>query len=216
MLDVNETLSDLSPVDVTLQGHGASPDLARAWFAALLRDGFALSLHHRAPTFADLARQVLLGCLAPTDLDAPPDQVADEVMDVLTRLDVHPDVAPGIEALTDQGHVVSTFSNGSVASTRDLLARAGVLDRVGATLSVEDGDVWKPHPAAYATAVRTLGTPAAELTMVAVHPWDLHGASAAGLHTVWIDRSDAPWPTAFGTPERRVTSLTDLASTARS
>jgi len=30
--------------------------------------------------------------------------------------------------------------------------------------------------------------------MVAVHRWDLHGATAVGMTTGWIDRRGTPWP----------------------
>ncbi|WP_434620449.1 hypothetical protein [Arthrobacter sp. A5] len=41
--DVNETLSDMSPIGVCFGEVGAPEYLAKAWFASLLRDGFALA-----------------------------------------------------------------------------------------------------------------------------------------------------------------------------
>jgi len=41
VFDVNETLSDMAPLAQRFADIGAPPALARLWFAALLRDGFA-------------------------------------------------------------------------------------------------------------------------------------------------------------------------------
>lgn len=215
VLDVNETLSDLAPIGGVLASHGAPPELARTWFASLLRDGFALSLQRRAPAFLDLARDelsaVLHGWEGSQRLEGDVESVVEEVVEAMGGLDVHPDVVPGVRALTAAGHAVSTLSNGSVLSTEGLLERAGIREEVTAVLSVEVGPVWKPHPDAYAIAVRELQTPAAGLTMVAVHPWDLDGAAAAGLSTVWLNRGGTPWPASFTEPGLTVHALTDLA-----
>jgi 2-haloacid dehalogenase len=213
VLDVNETLSDLAPLGEVLREHGAPAELAQAWFASVLRDGFALSIRRQAPPFLQLAREDLRRCLWDVPgLDADPEQVVDEVLDRLARLDVHPDVAPGLRELAAAGHTLTAFSNGSEQATRDLLERAGLLDVVGWVLSVEQGSVWKPHPGAYARAAEALAARPAELTMVAVHPWDLDGAASAGMGTAWVDRTGAPWPESFRPPDVRVRSLEDLAA----
>ena len=50
------------------------------------------------------------------------------------------------------------------------------------------------------------------MVLVAVHPWDIHGTSRAGMDTVWIDRNGAPYPDYFAPPTHTVRSLTELAS----
>lgn len=47
--------------------------------------------------------------------------------------------------------------------------------------------------------------------LVAVHPWDIDGASRAGLATAWVNRAAGPCPEYFGAPDLRAVSLTDLA-----
>lgn len=213
VLDVNETLSDLAPIGDVLEAHGAPRALARAWFNGVLRDGFALSLHRQAPRFLDLAEQSARAVLwaSPVSRDRVDDAVED-LITALKSLPVHPDVAPGLRALAAAGHTVSAFTNGSAASARDLLERAGVVRLVPRILSVEEGAVWKPHPEAYAEAAARLGEAPAGLTMVAVHPWDLDGAHRAGFRTAWLDRRREPWPTSFTAPDLRTPDLAHLAS----
>lgn len=213
VFDVNQTLSDMSPLDEVLRTHGAPAGLASGWFASVLRDGFALSLHGSAPAFLDLAREDLVRSLTAVrdDLDAPVDRVVEQVLDRLGSLGVHDDVPAGVRALTEAGHRLTAFSNGSGQATRGLLDRAGVLDGFEHVLSVEGGPGWKPHPGAYARAAEQLAAAPADLTMVAAHPWDLDGAGRAGLRTAWLDRDGLPWPDSFRRADHRVTTVGGLA-----
>jgi hypothetical protein len=47
--------------------------------------------------------------------------------------------------------------------------------------------------------------------LVAVRPWDIDGASRAGLATAWINRAASTYPQYFQAPDLRPVSLTDLA-----
>jgi hypothetical protein len=64
VLDVNETLTDMSPLRARLVDVGASGALFDAWFAATLRDGFAVTAAGGYAEFADIARHILTGRLA--------------------------------------------------------------------------------------------------------------------------------------------------------
>ena len=55
VFDVNETLSDMAPLAGRFAEVGAPELLARVWFAALLRDGFALAAAGGKEPFARLA-----------------------------------------------------------------------------------------------------------------------------------------------------------------
>ncbi|GGC91291.1 hypothetical protein GCM10011512_17940 [Tersicoccus solisilvae] len=82
------------------------------------------------------------------------------------------------------------FAEIARTSAADLLAGHGVADS-------EDAPAWKPHPSSYAHAVQACGTPPDRMLLVAVHPWDVHGAHAAGLRTAWINRTHGTWPGYF-------------------
>ncbi|QWC86425.1 haloacid dehalogenase type II [Nocardioidaceae bacterium] len=210
VLDVNETLSDLGPMRHRFADAGLAETLVATWFAQVLRDGFSLSTLGTSSRFADLGRDVLHD-LAP-DLD---EDAVDHVLAGFSALDLHPDVAPGLRAFSDAGTTVVTLSNGSTDVAEGLLARAGVRDLVDHVLSVDDVGVWKPHPRAYAHALRTCDVSPADALMVAVHPWDLHGAAHAGLDTAWITRDPRAWPSAFTPPTHRAEGLDAVAGLVR-
>ncbi|WP_217915738.1 haloacid dehalogenase type II [Miltoncostaea marina] len=211
VLDVNETLSDMAPLGRRFADLGLDPALARAWFAGVLRDGFALTAAGGDARFAAIAEAELRRLL---DAAAPGHDAGAAVAHVLggfATLGVHPDVPGGIAALADAGHRVVTLSNGAAAVAERLLAEAGVRDRVEACLSVEAAGAWKPARAAYLHAARACGVAPGDMTMVAVHPWDIDGAVRAGLRTVWISRDGAAYPPHFRPPGRTARGLDALA-----
>lgn len=211
IFDVNETLSDLGPMAQRFVDVGASGELARAWFASTLRDGFALSVAGENPEFAALARDAARTLLAPLSLTLDLEAAVGHVLAGFTALSPHPDVADGVAALSGLGLRLVTLSNGATGVAEKLLGDAGLRDHVERVLSVADAPAWKPADLAYRYALTTCGVEASDAMLVAVHPWDLDGAARAGLRTAWVDRGGAPYPRSFTQPEVRATDLVDLA-----
>lgn len=134
------------------------------------------------------------------------------VMDGFSQLSVHPDVVDGIRTLAESGFRLVTLSNGSTSVAEELFDRAGIRGHFEALLSVEDAPLWKPAAAAYGHVLQRCQVQARDAMLVAVHPWDIDGASRAGLATAWIDRAGAPYPDYFEAPDLHVPSLTALAT----
>jgi 2-haloacid dehalogenase len=186
VFDVNETLSDLSPMRDRLQSVGAPPSLLDAWFAATLRDGFALTAADAYAEFADVARAALRIALTKVpDLGRPVDEAVDEVLAGFTALEVHPDVPAGMRRLREAGVRLVTLTNGSAEMSRGTFERAGVLNLL--------------EP--YRWAAQVCGVPVDRMALVAVHPWDTDGAKRAGLMSAWVDREGVPYPDVFEAPD---------------
>jgi len=210
VFDVNETLSDMAPLGERFEQVGAPAHLRPTWFASVLRDGFGLTAAGTAQPFGQIAVGVLAPLLAQAGV-ADVDAAVQHVLAGMPELEVHPDVPEGVRALRRAGLTLVTLTNGAKAMTDGLLTRAGVREDFEHLLSVDDAGAWKPARAAYEHAVRETGRPAAELLMVAVHPWDVDGAARAGLRTAWIDRSGSRYPSHLRAPELQATSIADLA-----
>jgi 2-haloacid dehalogenase len=118
-------------------------------------------------------------------------------------------VPDGVRLLREGGLRLVTLSNGSADVAGKLLTAAGIRDEFEQLLSVEDAPAWKPAPAAY--AARACSVPAGQMLLVAVHPWDIHGAHEAGLGTGWISRGPASYPGYFAAPDLRAPDLSALA-----
>ncbi|MDQ6739376.1 MAG: HAD hydrolase-like protein [Actinomycetota bacterium] len=87
-----------------------------------------------------------------------------------------------------------TLTNGSTLIAEKLLTQAGIREEFEQLLSVEDAPAWKPVWGAFDYAVGACGVDAAQTILVAVHPWDIHGATRAGLQTAWLNRIGTPFP----------------------
>jgi 2-haloacid dehalogenase len=212
VFDVNETLSDLSPLGARFEAVGAPAHLAATWFAGLLRDGFALTVTGDDPVFADVGAEVLRDLLARLPIDGDLDAAVGSVMSAFGGLGVHPDVVPGVRALRENGFRLVTLTNGATAVPDGLLTRAGVRDAFERLLSVTDAGAWKPARRAYDHAVTECGVAHGAALLVAVHPWDVHGAKAAGMRAAWIDRGAVPYPAHFAAPDVVASGVDDLAA----
>lgn len=51
----------------------------------------------------------------------------------------------------------------------------------------------------------------AQVMLVAVHPWDVNGAKAAGLQAAFVARNGEPYPAFLKQPDLTIDSLTHLA-----
>ncbi|WP_160669335.1 haloacid dehalogenase type II [Pseudarthrobacter sp. ATCC 49987] len=210
VFDVNETLSDMSPMGERFSEVGAPAELAKLWFATLLRDGFALAASGDNGSFAAIGSDILRGLLAGVELNRPLDAAVDHVMGGMNGLGVHPDVPDGIRALAAAGFRLITLSNGSARIAEQLFSKAGVRDAFELLLSVEGAPAWKTARASYEYAAAASGADLAGMLLVAVHPWDIHGAARAGLRTAWLNRTGGSYPSYFETLEFTVTALTEL------
>ena len=211
VFDVNETLSDMSPMAGRFEDVGAPAHLAATWFAGLLRDGFALTAVESSDSFAHIAAESLRVALHGVDLDRGVGEAVTHIMDGFSGLPVHADVPDGIRALSGLGIRLVTLSNGSASVAEALFDRAGIREHFERLLTVADAGRWKPAPESYAYALQECGVDPEDAMLVAVHPWDTDGASRAGLATAWLNRTGGPYPEYFSAPDLRATSLSDLA-----
>lgn len=211
ILDVNETLSDMAPIEEALRVQGAPPGAAQTWFAATLRDGFALTAVGVKPGFVELAKDALRHVLAPHVEDEEKlEEAVGQVMTAFGSLHVHDDVPGALRDLSEAGVRLVTLSNGPRAVAEALLGEAGVAHLVEDMLTVEDAPAWKPDPRAYQYALRHTGVSAEEAMLVAAHPWDVDGAARAGLRTAWVNREGTTYPGSFRPADVVVPTLADL------
>ncbi|MBS2964374.1 haloacid dehalogenase type II [Actinocrinis puniceicyclus] len=214
LFDVNETLTDMSALRVRFEQVGAPAHLLPLWFAGVLRDGFALTAAGAYGAFRQVADSGLRALLAASEeWRGDTAQAVSQILDGFAELPLHPDIEPGVRALSAAGMRLATFTNGDAAATDAVVRRAGLRDCFEALLDVGAPRAWKPAPLAYHYAARHLGAEPAETLLVAVHPWDLDGARRAGLQAAWLRRgADAgDYPAVMTEPTYGAADLVELA-----
>lgn len=186
-----ETLFSLRSLEPLLVTAGGDASTLESWFRRLLGDGFALTAAGDYRSFSDVASAALHAALP----HAHDHQLA-PVLAGLNSLEAHPDSAPAMGRAV-QGARVIVVTNGSTRSTQKLLERGGLDAFVEQVVSVSGVKAWKPAAAPYLHAASVVGVPPQAVAMASVHPWDVHGARAAGLSTGWCDRGDQRFPATF-------------------
>lgn len=201
LFDVNETVFGLEPLRRRMDAAGLPEGTQERWFAAILIDGLAAAAADAFAAFGDLARHHAARLLSAHDLPAD-DADVDAILDGFGEVAPHPDVAPAFAHLRAAGVTVCTFTNGAAAISEGALERGGVRDQVDHVWDVSGAGWWKPRPEAYRWACGQLGLAPAQVALVAVHPWDVHGAQRAGLRGGLVVRTGdvGPQP-AYGPPD---------------
>jgi 2-haloacid dehalogenase len=132
------------------------------------------------------------------------------LMDCYLTLDAFPEVPAMLRRLKAAGFATAILSNGTPAMVAAAVEHAGLGAAVDHVLTVEEVGVFKPAPAVYQLAVDRLGVPKATIAFQSSNAWDIHAASAFGLHTVWCNRTGHKRERLPGAPDRVITTLAAL------
>jgi 2-haloacid dehalogenase len=205
LFDVLGTLFSLEPLQKKLRA--AALD---AWFERLLHSATSLTLAGRFEPFAELAESTLKATVAKLGLKQDPKAI----LAALSELPPDPDAGAAFDRLDRAAVLIGVVTNGGEKQTRTLLEAAGLEERVAEIVSVEEVELYKPHPAVYRHAAERLGVDPKRVTLIAAHAWDVVGAKEAGLDAVWIDRLEREWPFPKGKPRRVAHDLLEAVELA--
>lgn len=111
----------------------------------------------------------------------------DDLSMVWHRLSGWKDSSEGLRLLKKET-IVGALSNGNIALLVDLSKYADLTWDV--VLSAELFGTYKPNGSVYLGAAHHLSLKPSECAMVATHVWDLRGAAAQGMRTVYVRRPE--------------------------
>ena len=213
VFDAYGTLFDVQSVAATAErlfpGRGSAlsqlwrtKQLEYTWLQSLMlsatrpRDDFAALTAHALDYAAEVLGLTVAGAARHRLLDA--------------YLDLTPftDAAQALAMLAPLPRLI--LSNGTREMLEPLAAGTGISRHLDAILSVDAAGIYKPSPRVYKLAVDHLGLPASRIGFVSSNGWDVVGAKAFGLTSVWVNRSGAPLERHGPKPDAIVTSLEEL------
>jgi 2-haloacid dehalogenase len=212
--DVNETLTDLSFLEAEFATLGLNKSDLDIWFARVLRDAFALTVTESSAAFFEIGTE-LLAQMVRTAGGKDDSASISQVVKTMAQLPPHPDVKAGISQCYEAELSMFTLSNGSTAAAEFIFDHLGIRHMISDCLSVAGQALWKPNKDAYEFGLSRAKVAAEQAVLVAVHPWDIHGARQAGMHAVWVNRSGGGYPSYFSWPSAEITSLMSLAETIK-
>lgn len=187
LFDINETVLDLSALDDLFTELFGDPGSRTLWFAQTLQNAMTAELCGRHAPFEAQGQAALemIGARFGRTLSAADRR---RVADALKRLPAHADVRAGLDFARAHGVRCIAFSNNARAATQAQLEYAGLGEAFADILSAEDAGASKPVTATYRQAAASLGQPAEDLWLIAVHAWDIAGAQAAGFKGALLQR----------------------------
>lgn len=210
--DMYGTLVDPSSVRRRLEETvgGAAGAVAEQWRSKQLEYTFRLTAMGRYLDFAEVTARGLDYALLATGQTIEEAQRR-ELLAEYQRLDPYPDTVPGLRRLADAGHPMAVFSNGTPAMLNELLDATGLCEFLPDAVSVDEVRAYKPAPSVYRHLAERLGRPPQEVRLVSSNPFDIVGATAAGLQAAWCNRSGGIFDTLGEPPDVVVDTIEGLA-----
>lgn len=115
---------------------------------------------------------------------------------------------PGcVRRLKDAGFVLAVLSNGSHHTLDQVIGNSGMKWGFDHVLSVQDVQLFKPHPQVYQLAEQRIGQGREQLLFVSSNAWDASGAALFGFPVCWINRQQQVFDQLGATPTVEVASL---------
>lgn len=152
-----------------------------------------------------LRREIItrMGRAAGYEIDV---DVAFEVFDAARNdLELYPDVRPALVSLARRFTLIAV-TNGNAN-----LEKIGISELFDGCVSARSVGAAKPAARIFEAAVKAGGADKSQTLHVGDHPrMDIHGARAAGLRAVWINRKGFDWPDDVAWPDSVVSDLHGL------
>eukprot|EP00913_Durusdinium_trenchii_P005672 g5290.t1 len=133
----------------------------------------------------------------------------DPILSCLRRLEPYPDAADALRELS-KDHRLVVLTNSSREMAEELLTNSGLSEYIAHVRSADEFGHCKPHPVPYRETLAALDVKPEQACFVAAHGWDIVGANAVGLRTVWVSRLERHWPFPGQLPDREVATLNEL------
>jgi len=196
--DIIETVFSIESLRSGLTPLGLPANTLDTWFAASLRDAFALAAMDDFAPFRRIMGDALADLLQRHNLPVMENRIA-AFLDGMKNLEARPDADRAFAMLAQANLPIVAVSNGAAAATQHLLERAALAPRVHRVFSVDEIGLSKPRREVYTHVAQSLDLPASAICLVAAHPWDVHGARSAGLRGAFVSRGQ-PWPASMRRP----------------
>ena len=190
--DAYGTLFD---VHAAVRRHAAALGSDAAQFSALWRArqleySWVRTLAGRYQDFWTLTEQALdfaFAAFPGTDRSLRP-----VLLEAYRKLDCYPEVPELIRGLRNQGKRLAILSNGTPDMLASAIAAAGLDGCFDAVLSVDEVRAYKSDPRVYDLLTTHFRVYPEAVSFQSSNRWDIAGATASGLRTVWINRTGAP------------------------
>jgi len=138
------------------------------------------------------------------------DKLRQRLMQLYLALDPFPEVPATLRILKQAGIKTAILTNGSPQMITAACRSAGIDVFLDAILSVDEVQIYKPHPSVYQLAVDRLGVAKERVSFQSSNSWDAVGASHFGFQVAWCNRNDQRFDRLPAEPDAVIKNLAEL------
>ena len=209
VFDAYGTLFDVHSVMAACREVTGDPEaLSLQWRAKQLEYTWLRSLMGRYEDFWEVTRAALRFALKRLKVEASEAQVG-RLMEAYLSLNPFPEVPAALQALRP-GYSLAILSNGSPRMLQAAVESSGLKPYLQHVLSVDGLKIYKPSPAVYELAPKTMGVPKNTIVFVSSNAFDVIGAKAYGFQVCWCNRAGTPLDELGLAPDHTVRALDEL------
>jgi 2-haloacid dehalogenase len=186
--DSNETMLDLSAMKPAVtKAFGGRDDLMSIWFATMLQHSLVDTVTCDYHDFGTIGAACMQMVAQGHGIEVSHED-ARAALAAMKSLPPYPDVPPGLKKMKDAGFRMFPLTNSATAVMEAQMEHAGIASYFEGRFSVQELNIYKPHPRTYHWAAHQVGVPIGDCMLIAAHGWDVAGAVLAGMRAAFIER----------------------------
>ncbi|TDL22506.1 haloacid dehalogenase, type II [Rickenella mellea] len=216
--DIYGTLLDTSRMSEALIDHAGldapkATEISALWRRYQLEYTWRLNSMNLYEPFHQVTRKSFIHAASEHQLSTNEETIT-KLMNAYNNLHSFSDASPALRKLTKlDGVECVVFSNGTEHMVRSALTFGGIDSFPKAIYVADSVRKYKPAPEIYQGLLKSVGKEAdpQHCWLVSGNPFDVVGACAQGLSTIWVDRAGKGWADRLGgSPTEVVSSLEDI------
>lgn len=211
IFDLEGTLFSLDAVTERLEREGAR-GLSDCWFQEAIQACMAATLAERYLPFREVVEITLTNLL---EINGLTEVSVPGVLDAFNELRPEHGVRECLQNLSRDRVRLAVLTNTAKTSATALLKRSGLMDFFEMIVSTDEVGKCKPHLSTYRFILDRLDAEPENSWMATTHGWDIYGATATGLHSVWVMKRDRRWPFPGLPPGATVSTLEEIPGAIR-
>jgi len=167
--------------------------------------------HAAAGTFADFDGIAEFHIKGLFDCHADASTHVKAILDAWRELAPHPDVEAGLDRVRESRVRRSTLTNEPAEVVTAWLESSKLRRYFEGVIDASAVMAYKPRSEPYVRAAKEMESAIERTALISAHPWDIHGASCAGLIGAWLNRTGATYPAMMNPPRFQARTLAELA-----
>ena len=212
--DVYGTLIDTHGVVTALQNMVGSraQEVSQTWRDKQLEYSFRRSMMDRYQPFYTCTSDALVYTIDAMGVTVTAEQQT-RLIERYQSLPAYDDVPDCLDAISQRSDIcIYALSNGPLEDVEGLFDHAAIARYFEDIVSVDEIRKFKPDPLVYQHFLQRAGSAAEDSWLISSNAFDVIGASASGMNSVWVRRSKQQHMDPWGQPTHTIHSLAELAA----